>query len=309
MESKKILIIGGSGLVGRVLINRIKHIAEVHATYNTTTINIEGDKFYKLNVVDKTSVNALMQEINPDIVIDAAYKRNTMYCEDNQDEAYKVNIDGVRNVVNACKITNSKMVFFSSDQVFDGSKRRYLEEDELAPLNVYGKQKVIAEKIVKDNLDDWLILRASYIYAWSPGSDNFISWVLNELNNMCGVKISCDQFVTPIHVDNVVDMLIKLLEIGRTGIYHIGDGECLSKYEFVKMIKETFNLDEAMIIPVSSEELNQTVIRPKNNCLDLRKIKNEFDFSKYGIKNGLEIMKKERIVRGYPSRPDDFSSG
>lgn len=308
MESKKILIIGGSGLVGRVLINRIKDFAEVYATYNTTTINLEGAKFYQLDVIDKNGVNELIQEIRPDVVIDAAYKRNTIYCEDNPDEAYKANVDGVRNVVNACKIINSKMVFFSSDQVFGGTKRMYLEEDKLCPLNVYGKQKVIAEKIVKDNLDDWLIIRASHIYAWSPRSDNFISWVINELNSGGEVKIGYDQFVTPIHVENFVDMLIKLLEIGRTGIYHVGDGECLSKYEFVKMIKETFNFDESMIIPVSSEELNQTAVRPKNNCLDLRKIKNEFDFGKYGIKNGLDIMKKERIVREDPSRPDDFSS-
>lgn len=298
MASQKILIIGGSGLVGRVLIKRIKDIAKVYATYNTTIINLEGAEFYQLDVRDKPRVNELVKEIQPDIVINAAYKRNTRWCEENPDEAYKVNVDGVRNVVNACKIVNATMVFFSSDQVFDGVQRMYREEDKLIPLNIYGKQKAIAEKIVKNNLDNWLILRASHIYAWAPGSDNFVSWVIDELKNGNEVQISCDQFVTPIHVENLVDMLIKLLEMGRTGIYHVGEGECLSKYEFVKRIKETFQFDEAMIRPVSSEELNQTTVRPKNNCLDLRKIKNKLDFSKYNIKNGLEIMKKEKTVRG-----------
>ena len=187
------------------------------------------------------------------------------------------------------------MVFISSDLVFDGTKGKYSEEDEVNPLNVYGKQKVMAEKIINDNLENWLILRASHIYAWSPGSDNFVTWVIENLKGGLEVQISYDQFVTPIHVENFVDIVIKLLEKDKRGIYHVGEGECLSKYEFVKRIKETFRFDKAIIKPISSEALNQDTIRPKNNCLDLSKIKNELDFSKYNIKNGLEIMKEERI--------------
>jgi dTDP-4-dehydrorhamnose reductase len=292
---QKTLIIGGSGLVGRVLIRRIKDIAKVYATYNINKINLEGAKFYQLDVRDENRVNELVKEIQPEIVINAAAKRNTRYCEENPDVAYKVNVVGTKNIVNACKTINAKLVFFSSDQVFDGTKGRYGEEDELNPLNTYGKQKAMAEKIITDSLDNWLILRASHIYAWSQGSDNFISWVIDELKSRREIQISYDQFVTPIHVENFVDILIKLLENDKKGIYHVGEGECLSKYEFVKRIKETFRFDEAIVKPISSEVLNQNTVRPKNNCLDLSKIKNELDFSKYSIKNGLEIMKMKEV--------------
>lgn len=292
---QKTLIIGGSGLVGRVLITRIKDTAKVYATYNFNKINLDGAKFYQLDVQDEKRVNELVKEIQPDTVINAAAKRNTRYCEENPDVAYKVNVVGTKNIVDACKTINAKLVFFSSDQVFDGTKGSYSEDDGLNPLNAYGKQKVMAEEIIKDNLDNWLILRASHIYAWSPGSDNFISWIIDELKSGREVQISYDQFVTPIHVENFVDILIKLLERDRRGIYHVGEGECLTKYEFVKRIKETFRFDEAIIKPISSEALNQDTVRPKNNCLDLSKIKNELDFSKYNIKNGLEIMKEEVI--------------
>ena len=292
---QKTLIIGGSGLVGRVLIRRIKDITKVYATYNINEINLDGAKFYQMDVRDENQVNELVKEIQPEIVINAAAKRNTQYCEKNPDDAYKVNVDGTKNIVKACKNINAKMVFFSSDQVFDGTKGRYREEDELNPLNTYGKQKVMAEKIIRDNLDNWLIIRASHIYAWSPGSDNFVTWVIENLKSGREIQISYDQFVTPIHVENFVDILIKLLENDKKGIYHVGEGECLSKYEFVKRVKETFRSDEAIIKPISSEALNQNTVRPKDNCLDLSKIKNELDFSKYSIKNGLEIMKEEVV--------------
>jgi dTDP-4-dehydrorhamnose reductase len=294
-DEPRLVIIGGSGLVGRVLIKRIKDIAKVYATYNINKIDLDGAKFYQLDVQDEKRVNELMKEIRPEIVINAAAKRNTRYCEENPDEAYKVNVVGTKNIVKACKTINAKLVFFSSDQVFDGTKGKYSEEDELKPLNIYGKQKAMAEEIIKDNLDNWLILRASHIYAWSPGSDNFVTWVIDELKSGLEVQISYDQFVTPIHVENFVDMVIKLLEKDKRGIYHVGEGECLSKYEFVKKIKETFRFDEAIIKPISSEALNQNTIRPKNNCLDLSKIKNELDFSKYNIVNGLQTMKQEAL--------------
>lgn len=290
---QKTLIIGGSGLVGRALIKRIKDIAKVYATYNTNRINLEGAKFYQLDVRDANQVNDLVKEIQPEILIHAAAKRNTKYCEKNPEEAYRVNVEGTKNIVNACKNVNTKMVFFSSDLVFGGTKGKYKEEDKVNPLNTYGKQKVIAEKIIRDNLDDWLIIRASYIYGWFPGRDNFVSWVVENLKNGREIQISYDQFVTPIHVENFVDILMKLLENDKKGIYHVGDGECLSKYEFVKSIKETLQFNEAIIKPISSEALNQSVRRPKRNCLDLSKIKNELDFSNYSIKNGLEILKEE----------------
>jgi len=289
-----ILIIGGSGLLGSRLIELLTaDVNNISATYFSNKIVHKKCKTFQLDITDSHKVDKVIKRIQPDTVINAAAKRNTRYCEKNPSEAYKVNVEGTKNIVNACKSINAKMVFFSSDQVFDGTKGKYSEEDELNPLNTYGEQKVMAEKVITDNLENWLIIRASHIYAWSPGSDNFITWIIENLK--CGreIHISYDQFVTPIHVENFVDVLIKLLEKDKCGIYHIGEGECLSKYEFVKRIKETFLFDEALIKSISSEALNQTTVRPKNNCLDLSKIKNELDFSKYSIKNGLEIMKKE----------------
>lgn len=289
------VIIGGSGLVGRILIKKTKDIAKVHATYNTTIINLEGAKFYQLDVRDANRVNELMKEIQPDTVINATGERNTRYCEKNPDEAYKVNVEGTKNIVNACKTINAKMVFISSDLVFDGTKGKYSEKDEVNPLNVYGKQKVMAEKIINDNLDNWLIVRASSIYGWDSGRANFVSWVIEELKNGREIQIVYDQYITPIYVGSLAYILIQLLENNKTGIYHVGEGECLSKYEFVKKIAEVFGFDENLVKAISSDKLNQNIKTPKDNCLDLTKIRGELDFSEYSLIKGLQALKKEAL--------------
>lgn len=290
-----LVIIGGSGLVGRILIKKTKDIAKVHATYNTTIINLEGAKFYQLDVRDANRVNELMKEIQPDTVINATGERNTRYCEKNPDEAYKVNVEGAKNIVNACKTINAKMVFISSDLVFDGTKGKYSEEDEVNPLNVYGKQKVMAEKIINDNLDNWLIARASSIYGWDPGRANFVSWVIEELKNGREIQIVYDQYITPIYVGSLAYILIQLLENNKTGVYHVGEGECLNKYEFVKKIAEVFGFDENLVKAISSDKLNQNIKTPKDNCLDLTKIRGELDFSEYSLIKGLQALKKEAL--------------
>ncbi len=267
-------------------------MGKVYATYYSTRIDVADAETFKLDVRDAAKVSKLFQEIQPDTVIVTAAKRSTKYCEEHPEAAYKVNVDGTRNIVTACQDTGAKLAFISSDLVFDGTKGRYTEEDEVNPLNTYGRQKVMAEKIIKDTLDDWLIIRASYIYGSYAGRDNFVRWVIENLKNGQEVQVSCDEFVTPIYVESFVDILTELLRKDKKGIYNVGEGECLSKYEFMVRIKTIFQLNKGMVKAVPSEALGQSVKRPKNNCLDLTKIRRELDFSRYSLTGGLQKMKE-----------------
>lgn len=291
---KKTLIIGSSGSLGKSLVKNMRCMTKVYATFNTNRIDLEGVEFYQLDITNASRVNKLLKDIKPSIVINVAAERRIGYCEKNPNKSYIVNVEGTENIVNACKEINAKMVFISSDQVFDGKKKKYNEDDKINPLNTYGKQKMMAEQIIKNNLKDWLIIRASTIYGWSPKRDDFVSWVLDELQNEHEIQIFDDQYITPIFSDNFADILIRLLENNKTGIYHVGE-ECLSKYEFVKKIAKVFGFSSEWVKPISSEAFDQIIKRPKYNCLDLTKIKNELDFSKYSIKNGLEIMKMKEV--------------
>ncbi|MHC1588266.1 MAG: SDR family oxidoreductase, partial [Methermicoccaceae archaeon] len=199
------------------------------------------------------------------------------------------------NLVEACKAGGAKLVFISSDLVFDGKKGSYSEEDEVNPLIVYGKQKVMAEKIIREGLDSWLILRASSVYGWTSKGDNFVLWALQELKRGQELDIVYDQYVTPLYVGNLANMLIELLERNKCGLYHVGEEECLTKYEFVVRIAEMFGLDRKLVKPVPSDKLGQNIKMPKNKCLDLTKIGSELDLSRYSLSAGLEAMKKETL--------------
>ena len=291
-----ILVIGGSGLVGNRLIELLTaNNNSISATYFSNKIVHKKCKTFQLDITDSHKVDEVIKCIQPDTVINASGERNTRYCEKNPDEAYKVNVVGTKNIVDACKTINAKLAFISSDLVFDGTKGRYSEEDEINPLSIYGKQKVMAEEIIKDNLDNWLIARASSIYGWDPGRANFVSWVIDELKNGQEIQIVYDQYVTPIYARSLAYILIRLLENNKTGVYHVGEGECLNKYEFVKKIAEVFGFDEKLVKPISSDKLNQNIKTPKGNCLDLTKIRGELDFRNYNITKGLQAMKKEAL--------------
>ena len=291
-----ILVIGGSGLVGSRLIELLTaNNNSISATYFSNEIVHKICETFQLDITDSYKVDKVIKMIRPDTVINASGERNTRYCEKNPDEAYKVNVEGTKNIVDACKTINAKLAFISSDLVFDGTKGKYSEEDEVNPLSIYGKQKVMAEEIIKDNLDNWLIARASSIYGWDPGRDNFVSWVIDELKNGQEIQIVYDQYVTPIYAGSLAYILIRLLENNKTGVYHVGEGECVNKYEFVKKIAEVFGFDEKLVKPISSDKLNQNIKTPKDNCLDLTKIKGELNFSGYSIIKGLQTMKKEAL--------------
>jgi len=291
------LVIGGSGLLGSRLIELLTAAGEsVSATYFSNEIAHKGCKMLQLDIGDKRKVDEVIGTLKPHTVINASGERNTRYCERNPDEAYRVNVEGTENVVRACKAVGARMVFISSDLVFDGTKGTYREEDEVNPLSVYGKQKVMAEKIIRDGLDSWLILRASSIYGWNPRRDNFVSWVLQELKKGQEIDIVYDQYITPIYAKSLANMVMELLERDKSGVYHVGDGTCLSKYEFVRKIAEVFGFDEKLVKPISSDELSQSIKMPKNNCLDLTKIRSELDFSRYSLTAGLEALKREALL-------------
>ena len=292
----RILVVGGSGLLGSRLIEMLGAADNsVSATYFSNKIAREGCETFQMDIADGRRVDEVIETVQPDTVINASGERNTRYCEKNPHEAYRVNVEGTQNLVEACRAGGAKLVFISSDLVFDGSKGSYGEEDEVCPLSVYGKQKVMAEKIIKDQLDSWLILRASSIYGWNPKRDNFVSWVLQELKKGQGLDIVYDQYITPVYVGSLAEMLIELLENNKRGLYHVGEGECLSKYEFVVRIAEVFGLDRKLVKPVPSDTLGQSIKMPKKNCLDLTKISSQMDLSRYNLIAGLQAMKKEAL--------------
>ncbi|NLK33678.1 MAG: dTDP-4-dehydrorhamnose reductase [Methanosarcina flavescens] len=210
-----------------------------------------------LDITSRKQVLEAIREINPDVVINAAAYTDVDGCEDNQELAYEVNGDGPGNIAEACSIVGAKLVHFSTDYVFDGSKKEYTESATPNPINVYGHSKLLGEKKITENVDDFRIIRISWLFG--THGKNFVDTMLKLSREMDTVKVVNDQFGKPTYT---VDLAAKVKEIIglEPGIYHItNDGIC-SWYEFASSIIDN-------VIPCTSEEFPRKAKRPKYSVL------------------------------------------
>jgi dTDP-4-dehydrorhamnose reductase len=298
----RLLVVGGSGLLGYKVAELAVKEFETFATYNFRPVELQGCNFLKLNKCDRSATLTLVKKIKPHVVIDTAAIHNVDYCEIHRDEAWKVNVEGTRNVADACKETGSKMIFISTDYVFDGKKGFYNEKDAPNPLHYYAKTKLEGEKVVKEAGIDYAIARPSVIYGWNPSelaglrsssgkSMNFVIWTLNELRRGEEIKIVTDQYSSPTLADNLGEALLALSKSQRQGIYHTAGKTCIDRFNFAKKIAEVFDLNGSLIKPVASDVFKQVAERPKRCCLDVSKAEEELRVKFLTVEEGLTKMK------------------
>jgi len=300
----KLLIIGGSGLLGYKTTKSAVEKHETLFTYNFRPAKIENTKAIKLDVSDRTATLNTIKHVKPDVVIDTAALHNVDYCETHREEAWKVNVEGTRNVANACKQVNAKIIFISTDYVFDGKKGCYSEDDAANPSNYYAETKLEAENIVKNSGVPYIVARTSVIYGWNPSeiaglksssgkSMNFVIWVLKKLRNKEKIRIVTDQYSSPTLADNLAEVLLVMASSNKQGIYHTAGKSCINRYDFALRIAETFGLDKNLIEPVTSDVFKQIAKRPKRCCLDVSKAEKTFGVKFLNVEEGLSLMKSQ----------------
>ena len=301
----KLLVIGGSGLLGYKVAKMASNEHETFLTYNYRSIQVEGCTALKLDKCDRKAVFELFEKIKPDVVIDTAALHNVDYCETHPEEAWKVNVEGTRNVAEACKKIDAKIIFISTDYVFDGTKGYYTEEDTPNPLSYYAKTKLEAEKIIQSLDVNYIIARPSVIYGWNPNevsglksssgkSVNFVVWALQKLEKGEEIKAVTDQYSSPTLADNLAEALLVMASSEKQGIYHTAGKDCVNRYEFTLKIAEVFGLDKSLIKPVTSEIFKQIAKRPKKCCLDVSKAEKDFGIRFLTVEEGLKLMKNQK---------------
>jgi dTDP-4-dehydrorhamnose reductase len=244
----------------------------------------------RVDITTKKIVTYL-ETVNPDVVIHCAAFTNVDQCESEREKAWAVNVSGTEKISTTCQKIGAKLVYISTDFVFDGKKGMYTEKDECNPLNWYGKTKLEGEKRV-EQLDDYVIARTSVLYGWHT-TLNFVTWVIHQLQHKCPIKIVTDQYTCPTLADNLAACLLQLSVKGH-GLYHVAGSERINRYAFALKIAHTFGLDVNFITPIVSEELNQKAHRPKDSSLSIKKVTTVIDTVLLNIDEGLQTMKKEK---------------
>jgi dTDP-4-dehydrorhamnose reductase len=288
--TKKILIIGASGLVGSVIANHASKNYDLYLVNNTNNFSLQN---FPVSNIDLTKnlpdLIDIINEYKPDFVVNTVAYPNVDFCETNPQMANFLHVETTRNISKACSYIGSKIIYFSTDAVFDGkSSRKYTETDLPNPINHYGTTKLNAEKILlENNLNT--VLRTTVIYGWHNKS-RFTNWVLNSLNKSQQVTAFTDQCNTPTLVDDIAKIILNIFSKEKTGLYHMVGPSCLSRYEFALKLAKKFNLEENLIIPTSFNDKKQMALRPSNGCLDNSKLENEIDFKFTDIDRGIEFI-------------------
>ena len=208
----KLLITGAIGLYGSKLAKMaLERNIEVYSC-DVQEMPVCGN-FVKFDVSNKELVDQAFTRVKPDVVVHAATLTDVDKCELNKELAWKINVEGTRNIVQAAKTAGSFLIYISTDYVFNGEKGNYTELDKPDPINYYGLTKLKAEELVKDQ-DEYFIGRPSVIYGSTPaaGKVNFSLWLIETLRKGEHVKIVTDQWNTPTLNTNLAEMTLEAAE-------------------------------------------------------------------------------------------------
>lgn len=299
-SSKKILLIGANGFLGTNILQigtkyekNFQHFKFLAGDIENTNITPDVP-FYYINITKKENIMNIISKISPEIVILTSAMTNVDQNEINKELSKKINTEGPKNVLKACSKINAKLVFISTDFIFDGISKNgnYNENDIPNPLNHYGKTKYEAEKTIINSEIDYLICRTAVLYGWNKYKLDFITWILNKLHNKENISVVTSQINNATFIKNLAEILLKLIDKDARGIYHTAGDGALSRYEMAIKCAEIFNYDKNLITPV--EYIEQKAIRPKNAGLDISKLKRLIgsELKVLNLADGLEYMKR-----------------
>ena len=289
----KLLITGGSGLYGSKLAQTA--LAKNIEVYSADIQNLSPrGNFVKIDITNNEAVEEKFGAIEPDVVVHAASLTDVDKCELNKELAWKINVDGTKNILEATRKINSFLVYISTDYVFSGEKGCYVESDAANPINYYGITKLAAEKLVQAR-EEFLIARPSVIYGSTPaaGKVNFALWLIETLRKGEKVKIIKDQWNTPTLNTNLAEMTLEAIDRKLTGVFHLCGASRVSRLEFAQRIAETFGLDKALIEAACSSHFSWPAKRPEDSSLDTLKAQRTFNCKPLKIAEALEQLKHE----------------
>lgn len=272
----KVLVTGTSGQLGHDVILELKSRGiDALGTDRKGEDNPEF-KTAVLDITDKENVEKLLNDYHPDAVIHCAAWTNVDGAEDpaNQSAVKKVNVEGTENLAKACKEIGAKMIYISTDYVFNGQGNKPWQPDDknYAPLNVYGQSKLDGELAVANNLEKYFIVRIAWVFG--KNGKNFVKTMLGVGKTHPEVRVVNDQIGTPTYTPDLAKLLVDMVLTDKYGYYHAtNEGGFISWADFTKEIFKQAGID-SKVIPVTTAEYGVSVAaRPFNSRLDKSKLK------------------------------------
>ena len=290
-----ILVTGASGLLGSnfILAAQKRHI-NLLTIYHHHPLQLPDVESVKADLTEPGAVARIVNAYNPEWIVHCAASTDVDWCEENPQEAERVHLHLSRDLAVEANRVKARMVYLSTDAVFDGDGGGFFEEDEPRPVNVYGRSKLAGEIAVQEELKSSLIVRTN-IYGWNAQEKmSLAEWMLGKLESKELLPGFFDVMFTPILVNDLAEIILDMIEQRFSGVYHVTGSQACSKLEFALEIANMFGLDSRQIRPVSIDDSPLRAPRPKNTSLNTQKISRALSRPMPDVESGLRQFKALR---------------
>ena len=269
----RILVTGGLGYIGGFICGYLSRDYHVITTdcrkpdSHHRTINFE-----LLDITDKKQTREQLIRLKPDIVIHLAGVKDLNFCQKNMNIVYDINVKGTANLVEALKNIKTRMIFLSTDYVFDGEKGMYKEDDQVNPQTYYGVTKVEGERFIMENAGDYAIIRTGGVYgSYDSIMSPLFLWLIGALKSGKTIEAYMDVYNTPTSLEILGKAMVKIISGQKTGLFHVAGKDRVNRFDFFKNIAVDSGFGPDLIKPVNNKGSDQAFLRPKDISLDTSK--------------------------------------
>jgi len=291
-NNKRMLITGVSGLLGNNLAYYFKDKYEILGLYNSHPVIIKGIYTEKCELSDPDNIKKIISEFNPRIIIHCASLTNVDECELDKNTTKAINVLSTKNIVENVIHKDIKLIYISTDAVYDGIKGNFSEDDYISPNNYYGRSKYQGElEVLKKK--NFLILRTN-IFGWNIQNKKSLGeWILEELKAKQRITGFKDAHFSSIYTMELARIINISINKNLSGVYNCGSVDKCSKYEFGIKIAECFGFDKTLIIPISIDDFDFKAKRGKTLTLNVNKLEKALDYKLPTINHSIETFYRD----------------
>ncbi|MHB8108763.1 MAG: SDR family oxidoreductase [Syntrophorhabdaceae bacterium] len=291
----RILITGGTGLIGKAFIENRSGKDAIVATYlgTYTMEDYEGVTYVRSDIRDLEGNVRIFREYKPEVVIHTASIGSPDYAETHRKETHDVNITGARNILSICEKVGAKYIYISSNGIYDGDRAPYGEESNAEPVNYYGEVKLKAEMMAREAKVQCAIVRPILIYGWNYAFErsNIVTQTILKLQRGEVMKAYDDVYANPLFNHSCAMAIWEIIRRGKYDVFNIAGADRVSIYQLLRKVAEIFDVDGDLIEPVQQGYFNELVKRPKDTSFRTEKMEKELDLKPLSLDEGLRLMK------------------
>jgi len=289
----KLVVTGGSGMLGHDLLRRACREHQVWGSFHAHPVDMPGSSMFPLDLAKEQDLAAKLAVIKPDAIVHTAALTNVDECERQPEMAKRINGQGTKLMAEIAEELNARFVYISTDYVFDGDSGGYREDDAPNPVNRYGESKLQGEEWVRRCCSQALILRTTMFGFKIPPQKGLMEALVEALSSGRPMTRFADQYFTPLYCGQLSELILRLIDLGAAGLFHVGSANKLSRYEFARQVADLFAPGRSEISPVPFRQIDGLAKRPRDTSLSSDRIQEHFSITLPRADAGLALLCRE----------------